>query len=164
MGVQQTPVFAQENGGIVDQGIQPGLLFVYRIKCRAELIALNAERDSIQKIETRFREDVIRLAETFSKTKLSSEYLQLAKQSFEDGKIREADNMLNAQEITQAGDALLEQKENQKTALQETERLCGKKFISRQAGAFQQRSISPANSPLPFGSIPTDLLSLGQLV
>ena len=30
--------------------------------CRAELIALNLERDSVQKIETRFREDVIRLA------------------------------------------------------------------------------------------------------
>ena len=62
--------------------------------CRAELIALNLERDSVQKIETRLREDVIRLAETFYKIELNSERPQLAKKFFDEGKTREADNVL----------------------------------------------------------------------
>jgi hypothetical protein len=95
----------------------------YRDNCRAELIALNAERDSVQKIETRFREDVIRLAETFSKIELNSERLRLAKQFFDEGKIREADNVLNAKEITQEGDVLLAKKERQVAALQDTDSL-----------------------------------------
>jgi hypothetical protein len=45
----------------------------YRDNCRSELIVLNAERDSIQKIETRFRDDVIRLAETFATIPINSD-------------------------------------------------------------------------------------------
>ncbi len=95
----------------------------YRDNCRIELIALNAERDSVQKIETRFREDVIRLAESFSKMELNSERLRLAKQFFDEGKIREADNILKFKEISQEGDALLAKKERQAADLQKTDSL-----------------------------------------
>ncbi|MBV6441637.1 MAG: hypothetical protein EPGJADBJ_03323 [Saprospiraceae bacterium] len=95
----------------------------YRDACRAELIALNAERDSVQKIETRFREDVIRLAETFSTIKLNSERLRLAKQLFDEGKIHEADNVLSAKEMQREGDALLARKERAQQTLQETDSL-----------------------------------------
>jgi len=91
--------------------------------CRAELIALNTERDSVQKIETRFREDVIRLAETFSKIELNSERLRLAKQFFDEGKIREADNVLNAKEMKTEGDALLAEKAREQEKLRRTDSL-----------------------------------------
>ncbi len=91
--------------------------------CRAELIALNAERDSVQKIETRFREDVIRLAETFSRIAINSERLRLAKQLFDEGKIREADNILNAREMKMEGDALLAEKAREQEKLQRTDSL-----------------------------------------
>lgn len=83
----------------------------YRDNCRAELIALNAERDSVQKIETRFRDDVIRLAETFSKIELNSRRLFLADSLFKEGKIREAETLLNYKEMKEEGDALLAKKE-----------------------------------------------------
>jgi len=57
----------------------------YRDGCRAELIALNASRDSVQKIETRFREDVIRLAESFAKMELNGERLRMAKAMYSQG-------------------------------------------------------------------------------
>ncbi|MCC6281089.1 MAG: tetratricopeptide repeat protein [Saprospiraceae bacterium] len=91
--------------------------------CRAELIALNAERGSVQKIETRFREDVIRLAETFATIPINSERLRLAKQFFDEGKIREADNVLNAKEMQAEGDALLAKKAREQEALQLTDSL-----------------------------------------
>lgn len=91
--------------------------------CRTELIALNAERDSVQKIETRFREDVIRLAETFANIPLNSERLRLAKQLFDEGKIREANNVLNAKKMQQEGDALLAKKEHAQQTLQLTDSL-----------------------------------------
>ncbi len=95
----------------------------YRDNCRTALIALNAERDSVQKIEARFREDVLRLAETFANIPLNSERLRLAKQLFEEGKIREADNILNAKEMQQEGDALLAKKERAQQTLQMTDSL-----------------------------------------
>jgi len=95
----------------------------YRDNCRAELIALNAERDSVQKIETRFREDLIRLAESFSKIELNSRRLFLADSLFREGKIREAETLLNFKEITQEGNALLAQKERAQQTLQMTDSL-----------------------------------------
>ncbi len=91
--------------------------------CRNELIALNAERDSVQKIETRFRDDVIRLAETFATIPINSERLRSAKQFFDEGKIREADNVLNAKEMQIEGDALLAKKAREQQALQVTDSL-----------------------------------------
>ncbi len=108
----------------------------YRDGCRSELIALNARRDSVQKIETRFREDVIRLAESFSKMELNSERLRLAKQFFDEGKIREADNVLNAKEMKQEGDALLAQKERAQQTLQATDSLL---FIKADEFALKAR-------------------------
>ena len=95
----------------------------YCDNCRAELIALNAERDSVQKIETRFREDVIRLAEAFSKIELNNERLRLAKHFFDTGEIREADNILNVSEMQIEGDALLAKKELELKARQKTDSL-----------------------------------------
>lgn len=91
--------------------------------CRTDLIALNAERDSVQKIEARFREDVLRLAETFASIPLNSKRLRLARQLFDEGKIREADNVLNAKEMQQEGEALLAKKERAQQTLQLTDSL-----------------------------------------
>lgn len=93
----------------------------YLDNCRAELNVLNAERDSVQKVETRFEEDVIRLAETFSQIELNSERLRLARKFFEEGKIKEADGVLNVRDMKTEGDALLAKKERQQKALDETE-------------------------------------------
>jgi tetratricopeptide (TPR) repeat protein len=92
----------------------------YRDNCRAELIALNAERDSVQKIETRFRDDVIRLAETFSKIELNSERLRLAKKFFDEGKISEADNVLKEKDMAATGDAALAAKARNDSVLLQT--------------------------------------------
>jgi len=94
-----------------EQMVKDSLPAKYRDGCRAELIALNTRRDSVQKVETRFREDVIRLAESFAKTALNSERLRMARALFEEGKIREADAVLNAREMQAEGDALLAKKE-----------------------------------------------------
>ncbi|MFN0215935.1 MAG: tetratricopeptide repeat protein [Saprospiraceae bacterium] len=88
--------------------------------CRAELIALNAERDSVQKIETRFREDVIRLAETFSRIEINSERLRLAKKFFDEGKISEADNVLQEKDMAATGDAALAVKVRNDSVLLQT--------------------------------------------
>ncbi len=95
----------------------------YRDGCRSELVALNAVRDSVAKVEKRFREDVIRLAETFSTLKINSERLRLAKQFFEEGKIREADMVLKASEMKTEGDALLAEKARQQEKLHRTDSL-----------------------------------------
>jgi tetratricopeptide (TPR) repeat protein len=92
----------------------------YRDACRAELIALNAERDLVQKIETRFRDDVIRLAETFSKIELNSERLRLAKKFFDEGKISEADNVLKEKDMAATGDAALAAKARNDSVLLQT--------------------------------------------
>jgi hypothetical protein len=92
----------------------------YRDNCRAELIALNAERDSVQKIETRFRDDVIRLAETFSRIEINTERLRLAKKFFEEGKISEADNVLKEKDMAAAGDAALAVKVRNDSVLLQT--------------------------------------------
>jgi len=92
----------------------------YRDGCRAEAMALNARRDSIQKIETRFREDVIRLAETFSRIEISSERLRLAKKFFDEGKISEADNVLKEKDMAATGDAALAVKVRNDSVLLQT--------------------------------------------
>ena len=97
-----------------------GLPAKYRDGCRAELLALNAERDSVQKIETRFREDVIRLAESFANIPLNSERLRLAKQLFDEGKIREADNVLKEKDMAATGDAALATKARNDSVLLQT--------------------------------------------
>lgn len=75
--------------------------------CQIELIALNVRLDSVKKIEARFREDVIHLAEMFSEIELNSESLLVAKTLFEQGKIREANAVLDAKEMKAEGEVLL---------------------------------------------------------
>lgn len=91
--------------------------------CRAEIVAMNAELDSIHKIESRFKEDVLRLAESFSKLPLNSDRIITAKRLFDEGKIREADRALNSQAMKKEGDALLAQKAREATALARTDSL-----------------------------------------
>lgn len=95
----------------------------YRDGCRSELIALNARRDSVQEVEAQFRENIIRTAETFSRIELNSERLRLAKHLFDEGKIREADYVLNAPEMKLEGDALLAKKVREQNSLYETDSL-----------------------------------------
>ncbi len=106
---EQCERFRQKNYDQVDQD-----------GCRAELLALNAERDSVQKIETRFREDVIRLAETFANIPLNSERLRLAKKFFDEGKISEADNVLKEKDMAATGDAALAVKARNDSVLLQT--------------------------------------------
>ena len=97
----------QKKAAVCEKMAKDNLPAEYRDGCRSELIALNARRDSVQKIETRFREDVIRLAETFSRIEINSERLRLAKKFFEEGKISEADNVLKEKDMAATGDAAL---------------------------------------------------------
>lgn len=113
----------QKKAAVCEKMAKDNLPAEYRDDCRSELIVLNARRDSVQKIETRFREDVVRLAESFSKMELNSERLRLAKALFDEGKIREADHVLNASEMKLEGDALLAKKEREQKALYETDSL-----------------------------------------
>ena len=126
----------QKKAAVCEKMAKDNLPAEYRDGCRNELIALNARRDSVQKIETRFREDVLRLAESFSKIELNSERLRLAKQFFDEGKIREADHILNAREMKQEGDALLAQKEHARQTLQTTDSLL---FIKADEFALKAR-------------------------
>jgi len=108
----------QKKADQCEQMAKDSLPAKYRDGCRTELINLNARRDSVQNIETRFRADVIRLAESFSKTALNSERLRMAKLLFDEGKIREADAVLNTREMKIEGDLLLAEKARAQEKLQ----------------------------------------------
>ena len=95
----------------------------YRDNCRAELIALNAKRDSVQKIEARTRQEIIQTAEYLQKIPINSRRLFAADSLFKEGKIREAQTLLNFKEITQEGDALLAKRERDRRAVQEDDSL-----------------------------------------
>ncbi|MEL6929138.1 MAG: tetratricopeptide repeat protein [Cyanobacteria bacterium J06600_6] len=60
---------------------------------------------------TDFKEDVLRLAKTFAEIELKSERLRTAKKLFDEGKIREADAVLNTAELESETKQLL-QKQN----------------------------------------------------
>ena len=84
----------------------------YISRCILDLNSLNNKKDSISEIEKKFREDVIRLAKTFSKTSINSERLRTAKTLFKNGKIHEADAVLKVPEMETETEDLLLQKQS----------------------------------------------------
>lgn len=80
-----------------------------RDRCRRDLDAFIAERAEVQKLEQVFRDEVMRLAETFSNTELNSERLRQAMSLFEGGKIQEAGAVLSTKEMLQEGQQRLAQ-------------------------------------------------------
>ncbi len=96
---------------------KPDLADLYK-DCQNELGGLNIEQDSFQKIEKQFKEDVLKLAETFSNTKINSDRLRKAKALFDAGKINEVHFVLNDKEMTAEGDAHLLKKQMADSFLQ----------------------------------------------
>lgn len=80
-------------------------------KCRQGLANLHSQSDSISRIITQFKDDVLRLAQTFETIPLNSNRLRIAKALFDEGKFREVHAVMNAKEMTAEGDALLLKKE-----------------------------------------------------
>ena len=78
---------------------EDGLPARYVENCTAELARLNRKRDSIQKIEKKFKDDVLRLATTFDQMEIDSDRLKTAKTLFEQGLITLADAVLNARSM-----------------------------------------------------------------
>lgn len=77
-------------------------------KCRLSLEALNKKQDSVANIIKQFKEDVIRLAETFKNATDKSQLFQKARALFEEGKFREANFLFNAKELAAMGEDGLE--------------------------------------------------------
>jgi tetratricopeptide (TPR) repeat protein len=67
-----------------------------------------AELEALEKQLEQFKENVLRLYDTFSKIEINSERLAKAKAYFDQGQFREADAILNAVEMTQDLDRLIE--------------------------------------------------------
>ena len=76
-----------------------------RLKTAEELQQLEAELEQ-------FKENIVRLAETFSKIEINTERLRQAKNYFEQGQFREADTILQAEEMVKDLNKL-EQKDQQ---------------------------------------------------
>ncbi len=106
-----------------EQMKQDGFPRRYISACISKLKMLNAERDSLSKAERQFREDVIRLAATFEKLALNSQRLRDAKALFDEGKIREADAILQRSEMEKETKYLLDRKKRSLKVISETDSL-----------------------------------------
>jgi hypothetical protein len=74
------------------------------------LLQIDEERQEVQKKLDDLKQEVIRLAETFTKIPLNTERLRLAKQHFEAGDYPAARAILDAEQMSGELDALLRQK------------------------------------------------------
>lgn len=93
------------------------------VKCRESLAGLQASRDSVVYIITQFKEDVIRLAQTFEHISINSERLRMAKLFFDEGKFREVLSVMNTKEMIDEGEALLWEKDRFQSRLKRTDSL-----------------------------------------
>jgi tetratricopeptide (TPR) repeat protein len=76
--------------------------------------------EELKEQEQVFKQDILRLAETFSKIEINTDRLRQAKAYFEQGKFKKADEMLKVNEMLQDQERLLEarrQKEREKEEL-----------------------------------------------
>lgn len=80
---------------------------VKRLKYSQKLNELQAQLDA-------FKRDITKLYETFQNTNLDNEIIKLAKQKFDDGKLKEARSLLEAEQITNGFDVLIQRKEKLK--------------------------------------------------
>ncbi len=98
-------------------------------KTEGKIKELNAQMES-------FRQDVIRLAETFSKIVINTERLQKAKEHFEKGELREVDAILKSEEMSGELDRAIAQQERGERltaeAKESRERLANEFFIKAQ--------------------------------
>ena len=92
-------------------------------KCRQSRAAMQVQSDSLERIITLFKDDVLRLAQTFQTIPLNSERLRVAKALFDEGKFREVLAVMNTKEMMQEGEALLLQKERLESSLEQTDSL-----------------------------------------
>lgn len=90
---------------------------------RQELKIRKDRLEEAKKMEKQFRQDVLRLAELLSEIEINSERLRLSKTLFDEGKIREADAILDVAEMTDEAERLLEKKEQELKERAETDRL-----------------------------------------
>src|ERR1044072_5506899 len=60
---------------------------------------------------TQFRQDVIRLAETFARIEINTSRLKIAKEHFDAGRLLEADTVLKSEELAMDQERLLDAKE-----------------------------------------------------
>jgi uncharacterized protein YeeX (DUF496 family) len=77
---------------------------------KIELLRIAQERREVEKKLKEFKAEVIRLAETFTKIPLNTERLKLARQHFEVGNYPAAQAILDAEQIGNEVEALLQQK------------------------------------------------------
>ncbi|VAV83825.1 TPR-repeat-containing protein? [hydrothermal vent metagenome] len=68
-----------------------------------------------------FEGDIIRLAETFTKIPINTERLRLAKEHFEEGRFREADVILKAEEMSHEQNSLLDARKHKTRELDKLE-------------------------------------------
>ncbi len=86
---------------------------------KTELTKVNDDiKEQKQKIES-FKADVVRLYETFTKIEINTDRLRLAKAHFDKGEFREADAILNAEEISNEVSLLKKAIEKTQTELAE---------------------------------------------
>lgn len=78
---------------------------------------LNEARDQLKQ----FKDDVLRLAEIFTKIEVNTERLRIAKEHFEAGRLREADAILKAEELADDQTSLLTAKESKQEELHDIE-------------------------------------------
>lgn len=70
-------------------------------------LEVSQKLEGLRAQEQKFKEDVLRLAETFGKINIDGERLTKAKAHFEAGRFREADAILNAEDMTREQDELI---------------------------------------------------------
>ncbi len=108
---------------LCDEMEEDGLPARYVESCTSELTRLIRKRDSIQKIEKKFRNDVLRLAALFDQVEINSERILIAQRLFEEGQITEADAILKVEEMQTETDQLLAKRNRLKATQQETDSL-----------------------------------------
>ena len=78
---------------------------------KADLLQIDEERSAVQKKLDDLKSEIMRLAETFTKIPVNTERLKLARQHFEAGDYAAARTILDAGEMGNELDALLNQKQ-----------------------------------------------------
>jgi hypothetical protein len=86
--------------------------YFFSLKSSLEQLEISGELEQLEAQLEQFKENIVRLAETFSKIEINTERLRQAKDYFEQGQFREADAILQAEEMVKDLNKL-EQKDQQ---------------------------------------------------
>ncbi|MBX2874968.1 MAG: tetratricopeptide repeat protein [Saprospiraceae bacterium] len=108
---------------LCDEMKKDGLPERYIANCMTEVARLNRKRDSIQNIEKKFRNDVLRLAALFDQVEVNSERILIAQRLFEKGQITEADAILKVVEMQTETEQLLAKRDRLNAKQHETDSL-----------------------------------------